>query len=300
MTINNLDPQPEIQFLFRFRDLVGDTIAEHKAIIAEKGACWWGWWKRPTEDARLDVWNVLSQTATPQTPVTVGLFHSGKDRVYHAQVSSVILPNAEGDVRPLVPAGESDLIPSYYRDSPFSRAWMRLTSIDGADLGFFGACSYAEPPHLPGYADEAALARFRNKVILSATELRAMDTTIWRVRRRRAGDSTAEVYVTSRGLHAAVSAETVSCRSGLILHISDPHFSVGANRNQHVWRLETESTQSRQTMVEAITSKVNPELLPIGLIVVTGDLTFTGCKDEYAEATSPPCQDGMVPAARKT
>jgi 3',5'-cyclic AMP phosphodiesterase CpdA len=151
-------------------------------------------------------------------------------------------------------------------------------------LNFFGHYSYEEPPHLANYT-EAALARFRNKVILSAKELRVMDTTIWKVRPKRPGDSNDEVYLTSHGLHSPVSSTPVSCRSGLILHITDPHFSVGAgNRSQHIWRLETESSKSPQTMVEAITTAVAPERERIGLIIVTGDLTFTGCKEEFDQA----------------
>jgi hypothetical protein len=48
-------PNDSIRFLFRFRDLVAPTIALHREIIAARGSCWWGWWKRPSEDHRLDV-----------------------------------------------------------------------------------------------------------------------------------------------------------------------------------------------------------------------------------------------------
>jgi hypothetical protein len=49
-----------IDFLFRFRDLVAPTIEEHRKIIEEHGTCWWGWWKRPSEDSRQPVWTELA------------------------------------------------------------------------------------------------------------------------------------------------------------------------------------------------------------------------------------------------
>ncbi len=41
----------DVTVVFRFRDLVAKTILEHDAIV-RSGAkcCWWGWWKRPTEE----------------------------------------------------------------------------------------------------------------------------------------------------------------------------------------------------------------------------------------------------------
>src|SRR5260221_455870 len=64
----------EIQYLFRFRDLVAKTIEEHQKILREHGRCWWGWWKRPTEKNREDIWKPLSQVAKSNNPVPVGLF----------------------------------------------------------------------------------------------------------------------------------------------------------------------------------------------------------------------------------
>ena len=54
----------------------------------------------------------------------VGLFDSGKGETWQARIVDVIPPTGDDDV-PTLPAGEWDLVPGYYRDSPFSRAWMR-------------------------------------------------------------------------------------------------------------------------------------------------------------------------------
>src|SRR6266545_2826564 len=82
----------EIRFLFRFRDLIRDTLEEHRKLLIQHHSVWWGWWKRPTEDARMDVWGKLQGEATNAKPVRVGLFHSGTGEVFSARVSQVIPP----------------------------------------------------------------------------------------------------------------------------------------------------------------------------------------------------------------
>lgn len=272
-----------IELLFRFRDLVAATIPEHSAIIRDKGSCWWGWWKRPSEDARMDAWGRLRATASDENPVVVGLFDSGTGVVYSAEVVAVIEPVGDAAARVHVPPGELDLVPSYYRNSPFSSAWMKLRSIV-AEQDFFGNYSYKETPKLPHYSPEA-LSRFRDKVILSAAELRQMDTTIWFVRPERQGDKTDAVYLTSARLRSAVSAEAIGCKSNVVLHITDPHFAVGPHRQQHVWRLESERMEQRLTMSEAVAAALKSKTTP-GLVVVTGDLTFSGQEEEFSEAAT--------------
>ena len=53
-----------IQYLFRYRDLiVENTVDQHRACIGEpKKACWWGWWQRPGEDLRTELWKALEGT----------------------------------------------------------------------------------------------------------------------------------------------------------------------------------------------------------------------------------------------
>lgn len=278
---------PEIRYLFRFRDLVAPTLIEHNKIIGEKGSCWWGWWKRPSEDARQDVWQALCASASRETPVSIGLFHSGTGHVYEAIVVEIIEPQADtGSVQthPPVPKEEEELIPPYYRKSPFSYAWMKLIEIAPEPMDFFDRYSFGSLPKLPNYSSRV-LSRFVGKVILDPDELRGMDTTIWEVRNRRAADTAEKIILTIPALPQPVSAQPIKVSSSKILHITDPHFAVGANRDQHVWRLEGKDNGSDFTLVEAIEKALGGDR--IGLVLVTGDLTFTGLKKEFdAAATS--------------
>lgn len=296
---------PSIRFLFRYRDLVSKTLLEHQKVIAENKSCWWGWWKRPKEDNRVKVWNELKREASEDNPVPIGLFNSGTGKVYSARVTEVIPPNlnlADGQ-HPHVPPGEEKLIPPYYRESPFSFAWMRFKKIENDAVDFFGNYSFDEAPDLPYYNKEI-LAQFYGKAIVDDGELRAMDTTIWVVKPLKDSDKvfrSNKTFFTTRGpkivpqrivpqkivLHSPsisepVADDVIKAEGKTILHISDPHYAVGETRNQHVWALEGEGSGA-STMADAIYNAINNKE-DIGLVLVTGDLTFRGDENEYKEA----------------
>jgi predicted phosphodiesterase len=297
---------PSIRFVFRYRDLVSKTILEHQKVIAENKSCWWGWWKRPKEDNRIKVWNELKCEASEEKPVPVGLFNSGTGKVYIARVTEVIPPNldmADGQ-HPRVPSGKEKLIPPYYRESPFSFAWMRFKKIGNDAIDFFGNYTFDEVPNLPYYSKEI-LKQFYGKLIVDEGELRAMDTTIWVVKRLKDRDKdlhSNKLFHTTRGpktvpqeivpqkivLHSPsisepVSDDVIKAEGKTILHISDPHYAFDSNRRQHVWALEGEGSGA-STMVEAIYRTLERKNEEIGLVLVTGDLTFCGDKEEYNEA----------------
>jgi len=278
-------PMTDISFLFRYRDLVAASLEEHRKIITEHGWCWWGWWKRPSEDSRSDIWRELEQQTEAGQPVPVGLFDSGSGKVYRALVAGIIEPDSSGaagiDSAINVPPEESKNVPPYYRDSPFSRAWMKITQIDEKEIDFFEKYSFAEAPKLLNY-EKSTLVRFVNKKIATAEELRMMDTTIWRIRPSRPGDPSDQILLGVRLLADPISIEIVRCKSDAILHLTDSHFAIGGNRRQHVWRLESETAETRYSMISAVTSALNRR--KIGLVIISGDFTFIGNPAEFTEA----------------
>ena len=275
----------EIHFLFRFRDLVASTIEEHRRVIEQHEWCWWGWWKRPSEDSRSDIWDAIELQTSQGQSVEVGLFDSGSGEVYRAFVTGIIKPVETGgraaESTFKVPAEEADHVPSYYRESPFSRAWIKIIQIEPAPIKFFGDYSFAEAPKLPSYS-EPTLRRFIDKKIANAEELRGMDTTIWQIRPALPADPSEQIILSVQALTDPISAEIVRCRNDSILHITDLHFAIGANRSQHVWRYDGESSETRNTMVEAITSALGQR--KVGLVIVTGDFTYITDPAEFIEA----------------
>src|SRR6266487_789271 len=267
---------PALRFLFRYRDLVADTLPEHRRILDAEGGCWWGWWKRPNEPSRLDIWREIQRETEQGKRVQIGLFHSGTAQVHPATVERVVLPveNEFGQCIPVLPPdNELDAIPAYYRSSRYSRGWMRLVSIAEDPIEFFGSFSYATAPPLPNYP-ERRLARLDGKRATDADELRAMDTTIWAVRPSLPRDSSERFLSAAPGVDDPVSAQPVVCPGEWLLHLTDPHYAVGLFRNEHQWRLESEDGTSPPTMVDAINEAIGRSGRRVGAVLVTGDLTY--------------------------
>ncbi|MGH3692741.1 MAG: metallophosphoesterase family protein [Pseudonocardiaceae bacterium] len=278
---------PDFEYLFRYRDLVADTLPEHRRTIEEKGFAWWGWWKRPNEPSHEEYWDRLANTVK-QRKVTVGLFHSGTGQVHLAIVDRIIVPESDeyGNLVAVTPSGdEMQCVPHYYRQSSHSRAWFRLVSIDTEPTRFFGRYSFREAPQLPGYLPRQ-LRKLASKIILDADELRTMDTTIWRVRSSVAGDRS-ELILTANARTSYDSphlARPVSCPGDWILHVTDPHFALGRFRQEHRWKLEVETESAGSTMFEAISSALRRDRRAIGAILLTGDLTFIASDAEFDAA----------------
>ncbi len=278
-----------IQFLFRYRDLVAETIKEHQAIIENEGSCWWGWWKRPSEDFRREVWDALRQRVKDQGGEWVGLFDSGNtsdNSVIKAYVTEVILPMTdEGGTQlksPPVPKEQEKFIPSYYRRSPYSRAWMRISEI-GSSFQFFGRYSYDVAPALPGIPAQY-LSRLRGKVIIDSDELRTMDTTIWQVRSCKEDDHAEKFLVPAIRITEPISVEPIRTLGKQILPLTDLHFANNANseiRSQHVWGYPA-NRERKTTLADAVGSALKNT--KVGLLVISGDLTFLADDQEFTEA----------------
>lgn len=285
----------EIHFLLRFRDFfVTKTIEEHRKLIGQRGACWWGWWKRPQEDAHAEFWERLNEETAGERRAWVGLFDSGHDRVYAALVDRIIPPHADPfgrlDQLPL-PEGEADLVPEYYRDNSYSRAWLRMVNIIAEPIEFFGKYAFGKLPFMSNSSTEVA-EEFEGALISDALELRVMDTTVWEVRPAPAAGGArvsprARQRLLSPGplLKHAVSRDTIPLQSNTILHLTDPHFAVGKFAKQHVWRFDEpgQPASAKPSLCEAVSSAVGRDR-KIGAVVVTGDLTFMGGGEEFERA----------------
>jgi 3',5'-cyclic AMP phosphodiesterase CpdA len=282
----------EVVPLFRYRDLTAATLEEHREILFEKGSCWWGWWKRPMEDPCTRVWQLLKSRITESGSANVLLFHSGQQAnlaVHRAVIDNVWPPELDetGEAKQLLPTADMrELVPAYYRDSPYSRAWIRIKSIAAEPLQFFGKYSLHEAPPLPNYAPSDLLL-LRDIVLLDPSELTGMDTTIWLVRPRKSTDKEERILALRTTVSSPVSATPILARGNSILHLTDLHYAVGPVRSQHIWRLENEEGAGF-TLATAISGALQSlgTVNDIGVLIVTGDLTFTGAQDEFKAASA--------------
>lgn len=93
----------DVSVLFRYRDLVAPTLNRHREMIERGGRggyCWWGWWKRPSEDARTDIWEHLKRQVNRSGREPVALFNSGDGKVHLAYIADVIPPTDIAASRP--------------------------------------------------------------------------------------------------------------------------------------------------------------------------------------------------------
>lgn len=99
----------------RFRDPgTIDTIAEHRAIIRDEGAVWWGWWKKDTEPLH---WEILESLHAPSTLLLV-------DRATRRSFLVTCLKVRRGGDHEV----DSGRIPEYYRDKRDDvAAWFLLS-----------------------------------------------------------------------------------------------------------------------------------------------------------------------------
>nr|WP_246273671.1 metallophosphoesterase [Phytohabitans houttuyneae] len=215
----------------------------------------------------------------------IALFHSGSGEVHSAIVDRVLSPAADdfGQFTSLSPPPEErDGIPSYYRNSRHSRGWLRILSVSEHPIEFFGRFSYAAPPPLP-HIQGSQLDRLAGKRILDADELRAMDTTIWEVRPSLSNDAAERFLTATQRQEGPLSAQPVSCTGDWLLHITDPHYATGRFRAEHQWRLEGEAGTT-PTMADAINEALTRADRNVGVVLVTGDLTYVASTAEFKAA----------------
>ena len=164
--------------VLRFRDLVttpGGTIDEHKKLISQQGAVWWGWWMRQYEVQPLREFEELTTRLTTKT-VNIYLFDAGLGKIYSADLQKIVcaLPGE------IIETPYQAHTPSYYHQVKCP-AWFLLVTIrEGAwDVLHLYYDSF---PTLPGDASEwEELAGHR---VSSVQELRDSNVTLWVVQER--------------------------------------------------------------------------------------------------------------------
>ncbi len=181
---------------------------------------------------------------------------------------------------PKVPDDEIDLIPAYYRRSPYSRAWLKIAEIQDEPIAFFKQYSYEVAPPLPGIPSRY-VNHLVGKLVMDHEELRAMDTTIWRVRPKTAQDRAERFLAPGIRITEAVSVDPIRVKGDKLLHLTDLHFAGPDHRGEHVWGYPNDGTQ-KSTLADEVARTVKDK--NVGLVVVTGDFTFMTAPEEFEEA----------------
>jgi 3',5'-cyclic AMP phosphodiesterase CpdA len=268
--------------ILRFRDLSNPagttTIGEHKRIITDKGYVWWGWWHKQGETVPESSFRRILEEIAQTGSYKVFLFDTGKYKLHQARIASIAW-----DVRlTSIAAPERTATPNYYGDAHYL-AWFKLENIDDPDLPETELQNWSYV-RVDEFFDtkKSAFNDFYDKRLASFAELRNQDRTIWFIRPTRATDKVHEIHIHDRTRLAPsnFSEQVVQLHTPNLLWVSDPHFS----KDQHDFprRPQVSRTNLSETIRRDMehTGRKN-----IGGLLISGDLTWQGARDEYEWAT---------------
>jgi 3',5'-cyclic AMP phosphodiesterase CpdA len=267
--------------ILRFRDLgigKGETIKQHKSIIADKGFVWWGWWNKAGETIPDDTFRYLKRKAGSES-LSVYLLDSGQKKIYEAKCSNIKwntshTPHASPD---------SDSTPEYYREQKYL-TWFKFTEIseEPCEESILGKLTYFRVDNF--FEDQRSkYIDFYGKRVFSIDELVQQNRSIWFIRDFEEGDLINEIKLLSnRKIKPShFTEEYIQCSSQNLLWVSDLHYS----RDYHGFPLE--GTVIRNKLGLRIEDALkNNEYNNIGGVIVSGDITWKATKEEFKLAES--------------
>jgi len=163
------------QIIIRFRDLtveLGGTIADHRAILAQFGEVWWGWFMQPYETTPRELFASLLHRIERDGTVPAILFDTGQGMFYRAQISDIkVAPTLRG-----LPTPDPERSPEYYHRGRYS-AWFKLTGLIGDSNLDDLSLQYRDFPTKSKI--EPNLDTMRGKSIASVEELQRTKCTLW-------------------------------------------------------------------------------------------------------------------------
>ncbi len=263
--------------LLRFRDLScprGETINRHSELIQSRGYVWWGWWNKGHEKLPSDTLTALKLKGEGKKPVY--LFDSAQKKFYRATMDDY---KAEVGCEIVTPS--TDHTPTYYVENTHP-VWFKFSQIDEVDsTEILGSKSYESMGDL--FAEESHYEIYDNKIVASSDELAEQNRTIWRIRDKSESDKTNEIRL--RGMtelkprHFDKSYNTTAKDS--LLWISDPHFT---NGQFHRFALQ-DNNPGKRTLAQTIQSAYFSKEKNIASLLISGDFTWKGDREEFALAS---------------
>jgi len=261
--------------ILRFRDVYnqtnGHTVDEHNAIVAAKGSCWWGWWKKQNEEVPLELLSTLSRASGLQ----IFLLDSGRRQLHKVSLLGILV---NVDKSPVSSPDAGELTPEYYRANSYP-AWFRLSRIESCDEAELNGLIYEQDVHDDVVPGAKSLTGTR---IASIRELLQFgNVTYWVAASAPAGAPVVEERLLPRRILPPIAPrDVVLCESPWILHISDIH----ASRAKHFYRIDDSDAHNTSLATEVFRavqdSQDRIQGVP-GIVVVSGDLTWTGSQAEF-------------------
>lgn len=275
----------DIVLILRFRDLspriAGYTIDEHRKCITKHGYTWWGWWAKQSEPINVQLWSDLAVQIHEHGPARAYLLDSGQQRLYETTIEGV---EFETNRLPIPAPEKGEKTPPYYtqplndKELPAYPTWFKLGPItDAAETALHGLVWRAEPHDTLASPEKADLV---NRVVAGIPELLQFGNITYWVTAPVGPDarpSRAEL-LHHRVLPPISPTGIIVAANRRILHISDLHVAAG----KHAFVIGKGDAHN-VSLAAALHQALMPDRLP-GIVVVTGDLTWTGAAAEFDAA----------------
>ena len=259
--------------ILRFRDLLIDTIEEHKAIITKENEVWWGWWSKPQEKIPMEVFAKISNDITKKNFFDMYLFDSGKNILYYAKCAKIEYGNSFNKIK----TPDKEKTPIYYNTFKYY-AWFKLVEIrdileDSSENPVLKKYTYTEVNDF-FCSGKSPFELFDEKIVYSYQELAEQQRTIWFIRKSRITDKAHEIH--SYIIKALNNIdENYTYYSGKsILWLSDLHFSEKHHAFNESFNKEKLSVVLNKSINKLDSSKIST-------VIVSGDLTFEATKEEF-------------------
>ena len=266
--------------ILRFRDLAvstpGYTIDQHNELVFAHGYTWWGWWKKQSEHVPVQLWDdILSEINQIGGPVTIYLLDTGQRKLYKGKLNGI---EFEPGQRHLSPPEEGNRTPTYYQQPGMTASfysWFKLSDIEEINSQELHTLSFERVPH-----DDVVLVAEDQLVGKRIFEIETLlyfgNVTYWVAKTAQPEDIKLEGLFT-RTPKPIAPDYVVTAKTRYILHLSDLHF--GPNHAFEIDNPDAANPSLAQAIMHALPEHNRP-----GIVVVTGDLTWSGSQDEFEHA----------------
>jgi predicted phosphodiesterase len=252
--------------ILRFRDLLADTIDEHRAVIAASGSTWWGWWRKNSEPAFFEELESLRA----RVPIDIGLYDSGTQQVFIAKCTDISV-----SIRERVSSPDRSKTPEYYRSANLL-TWFELTQIGNAiplaEVSTkFGVIETAGETIAFTTANTSTFAEASTREGSAQNQWDALSPFIQNLSMRVA--VTPRDEFSNGTITTSIGRDEIHVHGELILCISDLHFGPS-----HGFPLRTEPGQpsSLTDRMRDFQALLESQGKTVGVVVVGGDLTSKG------------------------
>lgn len=261
--------------LLRFRDLTQgiDTIEAHNKIAEKNQRVLWGWWKKEAEPLPDPTLAELAERITTCKEVIIYIFNSDSRQFFKAPLHKIYYKLGGPK---MLPPEEGTKCPAYYSDKELP-AWFEIgpnVSVKQKELSEFVLSKSNRVTSYYNSIPQEDIGQFINDVSLVNHPV-----SLWFLCHKSDFESLGEYSVNN------ITSGSYPLKGKYILHLSDIHFG-----EQHAYKhpLAKNSLIGKETLVDELIEDIRSwkrELLnEIGLIFITGDLTWKASPHEFSNA----------------